>query len=147
MDRRNKGFTLIEVLLTVSIITFLAFIVFPINSGIYDKLLLKSTAKEIRSALYLAQQLSIDESREYRIVFFENSFQIRESKFGGKVVYSQKINDRINLIKGPGCYDSVEYNRNGVTPYAKFLLSNKKGEKIAIDVLIGTGRVRISSVY
>ncbi|SNR86568.1 competence protein ComGD [Anaerovirgula multivorans] len=145
MLSNNKGFTLIEILLVVTIITLFGFMIFPMNRGLYDRFLLEATAKEIKSALHIAQQLSIDESRNYCVEVFEKSFRVREHKIGGKVAYSQKIDDRIKVM--PGYDHRINYNREGTTSYGIFVLSNKQEDKIKLEVLLGTGRVRISSLY
>jgi len=144
LSRLNKGFTLIEILLILSIMTIIFSIVIPINIGLYDRLLLKATAKEIKSSLHMAQQLSLDESRNYCVELFSSNFRVREQVVGGKIVYRQKIDDRIKVLTG---YDHrITYNRDGNTAYGCFALENRQKDKIMIEVMIGTGRVRISSL-
>lgn len=92
----------------------------------------------------MAQQLSIDESREYRVEILGDSFRVREDKFGGKVVYSKSLNPRISLLHGSD--DRFKYNRHGNTGYGNLTIINKSGNKLKIEVMIGTGRVRISSL-
>ncbi len=145
MLRENKGFTLIELLLVISIISLFSSILLPINKGIYDKVLLRITAREIKAALHMAQELSIDESKNYCVELVDNTFHIRERVVGSQIVYRKKINDRIKIRSESDV--RITYNRNGVTNYGMFVLHNKENMRIKIDVLIGTGKVRISKIY
>ena len=145
MAKNRNGFTLIEVLVILALLTLLSSIVVSIPNNMYHKVLLKSAAVEIREALYLSRQLSLDESREYCVELMEDKFRVKEDKSGGKIVLTQKFNDNISGVKGPK--NRISHNRSGETSYGKFVLINKKGQKICIEVLIGTGRVRISDIY
>lgn len=143
--KNKKGLTLIELILVSFMISLFFLVTFPMSRKLYDSYLLKLTAKEIRSTLYLAQQLSIDESRDYGVELFQDSYRIREQVFNGKILQRQKINNGIKVM--PGNSPRITYNRHGNSSYGYFVLSNKQGEKIKIEAMIGTGKVRISNVY
>lgn len=145
MANNKNGFTLLEVLIALSLFSILSLITVSTPSGIYDRTLLKSTAIEIKGALQLSQQLSLDESKEYCVEIVGDKFRVREHINGGKVVLTQKFDKNISVSSES--QDRISYNRNGETSYGKFILINKKGQKIIIDTLIGTGRVRISDIY
>ena len=145
MTNNEGGFTLIEIFITLSLFALLSSIVISIPNGMYHKILLKSAAAEIKEALYLSRQLSLDESREYCVELMEDKFRVREDKAEGKIVLTQEFNKGISGIKDPK--NRISYNRSGETGYGKFVLINKKGQKIHIEILIGTGRVRISDIY
>ncbi|NLM03584.1 MAG: hypothetical protein GX214_00990 [Clostridiales bacterium] len=137
--------TLIEVLLVTAIIGLLFTCIFHIGEKVWDNHLLKITANEIKSALYLAQQLSIDESRDYGLELLTDNFRIREQVFRGRIPFRQEINSRIKVM--PGSSPRVIYNRHGNSNYGFFILTNKHGMKIKIEVMIGTGKVQISDIY
>ena len=145
MAKNRNGFTLIEVLVILALLTLLSSIVVSIPSNMYNKILLKSSAVEIREALYLSRQLSLDESREYCVELMEDKFRVKEDKSGGKIVLTREFNKNISGVKDP--QNRISHNRSGETSYGKFILINKKGQKICIEVLIGTGKVRISDIY
>src|SRR5690606_18722814 len=106
---------------------------------------LKSTAMELKSALQLSQELSIDESREYCVELIDDTFRVREFVARGRIVFTRKFDK--NILVHKGSQNRIAYNRHGETQYGKFILVNRKGEKIEIDTLIGTGKVRISDIY
>lgn len=145
MINNKEAFTLIEIILVCFIISLFFLFTFPMSRSLYDRYLLKSTAKDIRSTLYLAQQLSIDESRDYGVELFQDSFRIREQLFKGRILPRQKIHNRIRVL--PGNSPRIIYNRHGNTSYGYFVLSNRQGDKVKIEAMIGTGRVRISDIY
>lgn len=145
MTNNENGFTLIEVLVTLSLFVILSSIAVFAPSGIYHRILLKSTAVEIREALYLSRQLSLDESRSYCVELLEDKFRLREHVGGGRIVLRQEFNKNISKFKNS--QDRISYNRNGETSYGKFTLANKKDQKIDIEILIGTAKIRISDIY
>lgn len=145
MISNENGFTLLEILIVLSLFIILCSIAVFAPSNIYYKTLLKSTAIEIKEALQLAQQLSLDESREYCVELIGEGFRVREYLSGGRTILIQQFNKNISVSQESN--DRISYNRNGETGYGKFILVNKKGRKIIIDTLIGTGRVRISNIY
>jgi prepilin-type N-terminal cleavage/methylation domain-containing protein len=144
IDNKN-GFTLIEVLVALSLFVILGSIVFSVPSNIYHKILLKSTAVEIKEALCLSRQLSLDESKSYCVELLEDEFRVREHITGGGIVLNQQFGK--NISKSQKSEYRIAHSRDGETSYGKFILVNKKGQKIDIEVLIGTGRIRISDIY
>ena len=56
MTNKEKGFTLIEVLIILALLAILGSIGVSITSNVYHRVLLKSTAVQIKEALQLAQQ-------------------------------------------------------------------------------------------
>ncbi len=145
MTTNDKGFTLIEVLITLSMLGIISLISISVPNEIHDKFLLKSTAAEIKSALELSQQLSLDESREYAVELLNDEYRVREFRVGGKIVLFKKLDINISVYKGS--QNRIYYTRDGTTNYGKFILINDKDQKITIDTLIGTGKVRISNIY
>ncbi|MDI9476876.1 MAG: prepilin-type N-terminal cleavage/methylation domain-containing protein [Natronincolaceae bacterium] len=145
MAGNKNGFTLIEVLITLSLFVILGSIVFSVPSNIYHKILLKSTAVEIKEALCLSRQLSLDESKWYCVELLGDKFRVREYITGGGIVLNRQLGK--NISKSDRSITRISHNWDGETSYGKFILVNKKGQKIDIEVLIGTGRIRISNIY
>lgn len=145
MANNKNGFTLIEILITLSLFAILSSIVITIPSNIYHKILLKSTAVEIKEALCLSRQLSLDESKSYCVELLDDKFRVREHITGGKVVLNQQLDK--NISKSEKSDYRIAHSRDGETSYGKFILVNKKGQKIDIEVLIATGKIRVSDIY
>ncbi len=144
MDNKN-GFTLVEILITLSLFVILSSIVVSVPSNTYHKILLKSTAIEVKEALYLSRQLSLDESKSYCVELLGDKFRVREHIKDGEIVLSQQLGK--NISKSPKSEYRIAHSRDGETSYGKFILVNKRGQKIDIEVLIGTGRIQISDIY
>lgn len=145
MTNNESGFTLIEVLVTLSLFAILSSIAISSPGGMYHRILLKSTAMEIKAALCLSRQLSLDESKSYCVELIRDKYKVTEDVFGGRVVLTQKFGKGISVFEDSRSV--ISYNRNGETSYGKFILINKKGQKIDIEILIGTARIKISDIY
>ncbi len=141
----NKGFTLIEVLLVTFIIALIVAVTYPINKKVLNRAMLKTTATDIENALLLAQQLSIDESKNYCVEWVGDTFRVREKVLGGSIIYRQKIDKNIKIVNGSD--GSITYNREGITSYGKFIIANRYRDEISIEVLIGTGQIKVKSTF
>ena len=142
---RQRGFTMLEVMLVLVIFGLMASIALPNGLSIYQRTILRNTANEIESALVMARQLSMDESKPYEVLLSENRFSIRESSFTGKRIKSWDYPN--GIVKAVASDDNISFNRNGVTGYGKFTIGNRRGERVDIEIHIGTGRVALSDVY
>ncbi|QXM06007.1 prepilin-type N-terminal cleavage/methylation domain-containing protein [Crassaminicella indica] len=147
LNNKTNGFTLIEILLVLSIISILSLISISINNSLYHKMLLETTANKIKSALLLAQQLSIAETNSYCFEFINstNTIRVREAFVGGKIIFKEKISNQLSIQ--PFYFDDVTYNSEGNTSYHKFYLVNKNNKKIQIETMVGTGKIKISKIY
>lgn len=145
MTKNEKGFTLIEVLIALSLIALLSTIAVFTPNDLYNDMLLTSTALKVKSALYLSQRLSLNESREYCVEIIGSNYRVREYVTGGKIILVENINTNISISKESD--SRIFYTRDGTTKYGKFVFVNNKGKKINIDTLLGTGKVRISDIY
>ncbi|WP_165000356.1 prepilin-type N-terminal cleavage/methylation domain-containing protein [Anaerophilus nitritogenes] len=149
MSKRNKGFTLIEVILVIFIIGICSFVVFPTTSKLYERKILESTAQKIQSTLLLAKQLSMDEVNSYCVESIDNGkgFRIRETDLMGKTIFIEKFHPSIKFYFQNNSNHKIVYNHKGMTSYGKFTIMDTKNHKIKIETLIGTGRIIISKIY
>jgi len=151
MIKRSKhclfrdGYTLLELVLVVAILGLLMSIAFPNLAAIHQQTQLKTTAAELESALQLARQLSADESREYVVELTNEQFHVRENRLGSPLIFKQMLPRGIE--RSPGSIQRVTYNRHGLTGYGLFVMNNRRGQCIDIEVHIGTGRVTVSDLY
>ncbi|MBB6216609.1 competence protein ComGD [Anaerosolibacter carboniphilus] len=144
MENR-KGFTLMEVLIVISILGILSTMLLPTYSKLYETYILRTTAIKVKGLLNLGQELSIDESRRYCIEIINDKFRLREQDILGKTIDTIILDKRIKIL--PGSDYEVVYNRDGTSSFARFILGNTHGERTDIEVSIGTGRVRIINRY
>lgn len=135
-------------IVVIGIMSIFSSFAVPASINMYEKILLETTANKIKSALLLARQLSVDESKRYCVELVNNSteFRLKEAVFKGNIILREKVNDRIKF-EFTDKHHKITYNRNGETNYNKFIISNRGGKTIEIETLIGTGRVRLLKMY
>ncbi len=95
--------------------------------------------------MFMARQLSMDESKPYEVLLSESRFSIRESSSTGKRIKNWNYPNGVG--KASSSDDNISFNRKGVTGYGKFTLENRRKDRIDIEIHIGTGRVVMSNVY
>lgn len=139
-----KGFTLLELMIVLAIMGLMAGIALPNAEAMYQRTLLQTTAHEIESALLMARQLSMDESKQYEVLLSCCFFSIRNTLSKGKRIYRGEYPQGIS--KAATSHTSIYFNRKGVTGYGKFILENQYGQQIIIEIHIGTGNVVVSDI-
>ncbi|MDR5658209.1 prepilin-type N-terminal cleavage/methylation domain-containing protein [Serpentinicella sp. ANB-PHB4] len=142
MMKNNCGYTLIELILVLSILGIILTLANPINLNFYHDTSLKNLAEEVRSAKQMAQQLSIDESRSYRFEIVDNTYRIRENFSLSEVVFQNRIPRGIEIESKNRNY--VVYSRSGTTNYLQLTFRNQRGKRVQVETLIATGRVQIN---
>lgn len=140
----RKGLTLIELIVVISILGILFSFVVGIKNDYREGLVLKLTAYEIRNALQLAQQLSIDETRSFNFEIIGRNYLVKENLINGREVLRKTLPNEIKVDKSSN--QRVTFNRHGVTNYSIFTIYNNKGDKVRIETHIGTGRTLINFV-
>ncbi|QZY56976.1 pilus assembly FimT family protein [Crassaminicella profunda] len=143
-----KGFTLIEILLVLSLMSIFSLMSISINKKLYNTILLETTVNKVKSALLLAQNLSIAETNFYCFEYINstNIIRVRQRVVGGKVIFKEKLNSKICIE--PSYFNDVIYNPEGNTQYHAFYLVHKNNKKkIKIQTMVGTGRIKISKTY
>lgn len=143
MIKTNKGFTLIEVLLSITLIAIcLSFCTF-ISMKEISKNQLKGTSMEIKNFIHLAQEISSKQQKYFRLSVNKSNNQItlRERKFNGKLLDTIKIPSNIVFISASSDYD---INTNGNSKYFVINIKNQYDDKASITVLPVTNEVKIS---
>ena len=140
----NRGFTLIELICVICILGIVTTLFVCMNVNARDSFALKNTSYEIRNALQLAQQLSIDECQSYRFEIIGRDYIVKQDFLTGREVLRKNLLDGINVCPTSNQY--VTFNRNGVTTYSSFTFKNKFGNGVRVETLIGTGRVQIINI-
>lgn len=97
MKKRQEGFTLIEIIIVVVILSVAAFLTVPLVSNAAD-IQVRAAANRIAADLDYTKGLAITQQKRYAIVFnkTDESYEIREDPFG--------INDVIDHPVNPGSF-------------------------------------------
>ncbi|MEN1759298.1 prepilin-type N-terminal cleavage/methylation domain-containing protein [Anoxynatronum sibiricum] len=141
----QRGYTLLELLLVLAILSLLMSIAFPDIASLRQQAQLRTTASELESALQLARQLSADECREYVVELTDEQFHVRENRLSSPLIFKQVLPP--GITRNQASIQRITYNRHGLTGYGLFTLENRRGQLIDIEVHIGTGRVIVSDLY
>lgn len=148
--KNSKGFSLIELLCTISILGILTLITVPLISGIIDKWVLNSSVNEIAGDIRWVQNLAITEATPY---IFELDIKNALYKVRGTdarkaplktVKFDDKIDKITSTLKTEGNFKRLTYTPTGIpSQTGSIILTSKKGEKLKITIAVGTGRVAI----
>ncbi len=128
---KKRAFTLMEVLVVISVIVILTIITIPGYRAFQPNLQLRSVSREIASDLRYIQQLTITEQEEYclKILSLEKKYQL--VKCGQADPIKEKMMpDKIQAISATGfTNDEVRYNPYGaVSESGTITLENTKSE-------------------
>ncbi|MFA4871902.1 MAG: prepilin-type N-terminal cleavage/methylation domain-containing protein [Patescibacteria group bacterium] len=135
--KTKRGFTILEILTVIAIISALTLIAFPVYRQIAPKLILDSTIRDVASDLRYAQQLAVAEQVVYRVSFNipQNNYSIINSA-SGQTLKSQTINSRILIQQINGLTDNtVNFNATGgVTESGFIVLLNETNNTSTIEI-------------
>lgn len=148
--KNNSGFTLMELIITLAILSILASMVF-LNVNILGNYREEAELKEFISDINYARNHSITESTTYSISIkrYTNSYTISKnvrenSSEGVKIIKTKKFKDGIEIAYTSFHGDSIRFYINGAPKSAGTVkLKNSKNEIIDITVGVATGKVRV----
>lgn len=141
MRLKNKGFTLIEMMIVVAIIGILALVISPNFNSSREQFTLYTTARSCVSDLRYTQQLSMDTKVQHGMYFTQNGYQIIGSEVVKKVDFDGLT---YQTIFGASS-DAIVFQTDG-TPIESGkidLKSNISDMHIYISVTPGTGEVSV----
>lgn len=73
----RKGFTLLEMILVLAVITAISALAYPTISGWFRGETLRTAADSVRAAIAMARHLAIEEGQPYRLAIVEGSGNLR----------------------------------------------------------------------
>ena len=140
---RKKGFSLLDLVITLSLLSILLCISLPFSKKMGLKYLLKSTTREICANLNYARYKSIFQKTKYRVRFFEKNYAVERYNSIKKKWEIEKINILRNVIVNTN--NNPVFHPNGtVSNLASIYISNSTGKyKITIAI---SGRIKISKL-
>ncbi len=138
----KKGFTVLELLIAVSVIGILAIISVPIYKNIIPSFVLNSAIRETATDLRYAQQLAVTEQIIHSVIFdkITNSYSVKK---GEDILLTKKLNNNIKLSDINGfSSNTINFISTGavIEPGNIVLTSKEKNSTIEIKP---SGYVRI----
>ncbi|UNC92564.1 GspH/FimT family pseudopilin [Candidatus Contubernalis alkaliaceticus] len=146
-NNQQKGFSLIEVLLVLTILGILTAVVIPVLDMVLDYHSLDTTAGKMAANMRLAQSHAITTNQFTRLVFhrFSNLYMVELSLVKEWIDIPQGISIcAINFPKSGG-RETLTFNSLGTPNQGGHVgLENRRGDKLYVIITPVTGRVRIS---
>lgn len=169
---RASGMTLLEIMLTITLIAVLVAVVAPNFKGSAQRFGLEGGAREIASTLAIARQSAVSTQRQVHVVFDVNGDNysidlnrdededesIRKAREGAAtdvlLEQSRELPPKIAFMAvtstaplreiGRGkTVPSVTFYPNGCATQATILLQSERGKQMTVEVAAATGRVEV----
>ncbi len=154
MNRRRcedwrGGYTLLELVLTIAIITLLTLLVVPRLMNASPRIAAESEGIRLRADLAYTQQLAIAHNRAHRVVFDSTNERIiiERAEGAGYVTVSQReLASGVNLVGSTFTDGQVEFNLLGEpSEGGTVTLCGSDGATVTVTVKPGTGLVTVES--
>lgn len=138
----KKGFSLIEIIIVVSIICTLYFVVSINLVNTIELLRIKNEAQKLALNLQYLRNNSLSFSQDGICYLYGNRYVLKVKKYNGSenILREVLLNENIN-ISGQG---KIGFKYNGNPLFSgTVILKNKKGFERKVIVAVATGRIRI----
>lgn len=104
----KSGFSLIEILVVISVIGIISLIGLPVYKSITPNIALNSSIRDMTSDLRYAQQLAVTEQKTYSVTFniLNNSYYVFQAD-SGDIIRSRNINSQVKIDSITGLSSST----------------------------------------
>lgn len=133
-----KAFSLIELLIVISIIAILVSFGIPALRNYKPNLELNGSVRELTSDIRYAQQLTVTEQIEYSVIFYTIERRYEIVKYGANTEIIKQVllpKEIISLTITPLTNNEIRYNPYGaVAESGSITLMNTKNKTKTIDI-------------
>jgi len=138
--RRRDGFTLIEIIVAMAIISILAAIAIPNWSTLLPTHALSGAARQVQSEFQKTKSRAVSENTVYRLVFSSTSYSIERDTGSGW----QSTGENKPLPEGiSSSAATLSFTRRGGSSGGTIYLCNIKNAGYNVNVTSTTGRISI----
>jgi len=136
-SQQQSGFTLAEIIIVITIISFVTIISLPFYRNLNFNLSLSGQTKELASDLRQAQQLAVTEQINYQVIIDQehNSYAIINTQTLKKIK-EKKLKNQITILAINGLINNtVEFNATGaaISP-GNIILTNPNLRQATIEI-------------
>jgi len=139
-DRREKGVTLIELVVVMAIVAILGLFMAPAIGEWVDNFRIKQAARDIASTLQLAKMQTISTRQTHSVNFTlaDGTYRITP---GGS---DSQVSKGVTIVAGSAT--SISFNPNGTsTTSGTVTINNAKGKQYQVSVST-TGRIQMQEI-
>lgn len=146
--RKNKGFTLIELIIVIALIGILAAIAAPNFTRYRDNANLREAARDISSDFQLYKQRAMAENINYRITFIGNNYTIeRGAAWDDVATKTVGANNAPIRIFSTTYAGGITFSPRGTTTSGTLVLKHNGRGSTATITTSTMGRVSVAYVY
>jgi len=149
--RCKRGFTLVELIVSVAILSILALVLAPRIQAPLGEMTLNATAQQIAQDLRRTQQLAVTNGESYRfeIHLANRVYNVRPQNPLKSALFTVRINRPItsvtsNFMDIGGGWRGITYTPTGIPGQTgEIVITDSRGRGRAIVVAVATGRAEV----
>jgi len=149
--RCKRGFTLVELIVSVAVLSFLAFVIAPGFQAPLGEAMLNATARQIAQDLRRTQQLAVTNGESYRfeIHVANKVYNVRPQNPLKSALFTVRVNRPITSVTSNfqyigGGWRGITYTPTGIPGQTgEIVITDSRGRGRAIVVAVATGRAQV----